>query len=74
MQHRQSKLIVKNELVEVYVPSALTTNTRHVAQQPSNFSNLKIVDVAVSNGFLLIGIANGVEPSLQVYRVIGLVL
>ena len=74
--HTQLKLIVKNELVVVYgnSPSVVGVRTLNVAQQSSNFSNLNTVDVVVSAGSLLIGIANGVVPLEHVYRVIGLVL
>lgn len=76
--HTQFRLIVKNELVASYgnedVVSSLGAKTRHVAQQSSNFSNLKTVDVVVIAGSLLIGIANGVDPLEHVYSTIGLVL
>ena len=54
--------------------SALATNTRQVAQQSSSFSTLKILEVVVSVGLLLIGMLSGVLPELQVYNTIGLVL
>ena len=53
---------------------SFTINTRKVAQHSSNFSSLNTVDVVVSVGLLLIGIASGVLPVAQVYKVIGLVL
>ena len=76
--HTQLRLIVKNEFVASYgndeVVSVFGANTLNVAQQSSSFSNLNTVDVVVSIGFLLIGIASGVEALLHVYKVIGLVL
>jgi len=75
--HTQSKLIVKNEFVATYgnvlVVSGFGARTRHVAQQSSNFSNLKTVDVSVTAGSLLIGIASGASVLPQVYKTIGLV-
>src|SRR5699024_2914927 len=59
-EHTQFRLIVKNEFVamngKVVVGSVFGVKTRHVAQQPSNFSNLNTEDVTVSVGLLLIGI------------------
>lgn len=72
--HKQSKLIVKNEFVALYVLSEFTVSTRQVAQQSSNFSNLKILEVVSSFGFLLIGRLNGTPLEPQVYNIIGLVL
>ena len=76
--HTHFKSIVKNELVDRYgvvlVASGLGSRTRHVAQQSSNFSSLNTVDVVVSAGSLLIGIASGVPLEPQVYSTIGLVL
>lgn len=76
--HTQFKFIVKNEFVaskgKTDVVSVLGANTRHVAQQSSNFSSLNTVDVAVSLGSLLIGSASGVPLEPQVYNTIGLVL
>ena len=76
--HIQLRLIVKNELVISYgfgdVVSVLGINTLKVAQQSSNFSSLNIVEVSVTAGSLLTGIASGVAPVAQVYRVTGLVL
>ena len=78
IMHTQSRLIVKNELVatngNVDVVSVFGASTRHVAQQLSNFSNLNTVDVAVSAGSLLMGIASGVPLLPHVYKTIGLVL
>ena len=54
--------------------SWLAISTRQVAQHSSNFSTLNIVEVVVSVGVLLIGIARGVLLVLQVYKTIGLVL
>jgi len=70
--------MVKNEFVDINgrseVVSVLGVNTLHVAQHPSNFSNLKTEDVVVSAGSLLIGISSGVLPVAHVYKTIGLVL
>ena len=78
MMHTQPRFIVKNELVamngKAEVVSVFGVSTLNVAQQSSSFSNLNTVEVVVSAGFLLIGRANGVEPLLHVYSVIGLVL
>ena len=78
MMHTQLKLIVKNEFVasngNVDVVSVFVVNTLNVAQQSSNFSNLKTFDVVVSLGSLLIGKDNGVDPLEHVYRTTGLVL
>jgi len=78
IMHTQLKLIVKNELVasngNPAVVSVFGANTLKVAQQSSNFSNLNTVEVSVTAGSLLIGIANGVAPPEQVYKVTGLVL
>ena len=64
--HTQLKLIVKNEFVASYgnidVVSVFGARTLNVAQQSSNFSNLNTVEVVVTAGSLLIGIANGVDP------------
>jgi len=76
--HTQLKLIVKNELVHSNgnneVVSVFGARTLNVAQQSSNFSNLNTVEVPVSAGSLEIGIASGVLPEEQVYKVTGLVL
>ena len=76
--HTQLRLIVKNEFVasngNPVVVSVFGANTLNVAQQSSSFSNLNTVDVSVTAGSLLIGIANGVEPPEHVYSVTGLVL
>ena len=78
IMHTQLRLIVKNELVASYgnpaVVSVLGANTLNVAQQSSNFSSLNTVLVVVTAGSLLIGIARGVPPPEQVYKVTGLVL
>lgn len=75
---QQPKLIVKKELVasngNVLVVSVFGASTLKVAQHPSNFSSLKTVEVSVSVGDLLIGIASGVFPLPHVYSTIGLVL
>lgn len=75
---QQPKLIVKKEFVASYgktlVVSVFGASTLHVAQHPSNFSNLNTVEVTVSAGSLLIGIASGVFPVEHVYNTIGLVL
>ena len=74
----QPKLIVKKEFVASYgnvLPSSVFgANTLNVAQQPSNFSNLKTLLVVVILGSLLIGITSGVLPLAHVYSTIGLVL
>jgi len=76
--HTQPKLIVKNEFVvsngNTEVVSVFGASTLNVAQHSSNFSNLNTVEVVVSPGALEIGIASGVLPEEQVYRVTGLVL
>lgn len=76
--HTHPKLIVKNEFVasngNPEVVSVLGANTLNVAQQSSNFSNLNTVDVSVTAGSLLIGIARGVAPDEHVYKDTGLVL
>jgi hypothetical protein len=74
MIHKQSKLIVKNELVGVYVLSVFVVRTLNVAQQSSNFSNLKILEVVSSVGDLLIGMLRGTPFEPHVYNEIGLVL
>ena len=43
----QFRLIVKNELVDVYVPSSFATSTLQVQQQPSIASALKTLEFAV---------------------------
>ena len=75
--HIQFIFIVKNELVAENgnaLPGALGVNTLNVAQQSSNFSKRKTLLVTLSVGLLLIGIAIGVLPDEQVYKVTGLVL
>lgn len=74
MLHTQSRLIVKKELVAVYVLSEFTVKTRQVAQQSSNFSTLNILEVVSSFGDLLIGILRGIPFDPHVYNTIGLVL
>ena len=68
---------MKKEFVLTYgnklVVSGLGARTRQVAQQSSNFSNLKTLEV-VPSIVLVVGIAKGVEPPEQVYNTIGLVL
>lgn len=78
MMQTQLRLIVKNEFVASNgnndVVSVFGANTLKVAQQSSNFSNLKTVLVVVTDGSLLVGIANGVDALEHVYSVTGLVL
>ena len=78
IMHTQLRLIVKNEFVASNgnpdVVSVFGANTLNVAQQSSSFSSLNTVDVVVTAGSLLIGIANGVAPPEQVYKDTGLVL
>ena len=78
IRQTQFKSIVKNEFVDTngnrLVVSVFGASTRQVAQQSSNFSSLKTVDVAVSLGSLLIGSASGVPLEPHIYHTIGLVL
>jgi hypothetical protein len=54
--------------------SGFGVSTLNVAQHPSNFSNLKMVEVVVSVGSLLIGIASGALVDPHIYSVTGRVL
>lgn len=54
--------------------SEFTVRTLKVAQQLSNFSTRKILEVFSSVGDLLIGILSGTPFEPQVYNTIGLVL
>ena len=76
--HTQPKFIVKKELVASYgktLPSSVFgACTRNVEQQQSSFSILNTVLVVVIAGSLLLGIAIGSSPELQLYNTIGLVL
>jgi hypothetical protein len=69
---------VKKEFVGSYgkelVVSVFGIRTLKVAQQPSTFSILKILEVVVSRGSLLIGILQGTPLPQHVYNITGRVL
>jgi hypothetical protein len=70
----KNELVATNGIVALVSGSVFGAKTLKVAHPSSIFSTLNTVDVSVSVGSLLIGIASGVLQHPHKYKVIGLVL